>query len=81
MRDSWPAPDAEEENEAYQWAVIRTGLYFIIFSILLYSVFVYLGIRILNNSGIISGYLSWPQTSGLVAIFIFMRAWNKTFFK
>lgn len=81
MPDTWPAPDEEEENAAYHWAVIRTGLYFIIISILLYSVFVYLGIGILNNSGIISGKLSWRQTSGLVAIFVFLRMWTRAFFK
>lgn len=82
MRDPWPAPDEnEEENVEYQWAVVRSGLYFIIFSILLYSLFVWVAAGILKNSEIISGRLSWTGACSLVGMWIFYRIWNKTFFK
>jgi hypothetical protein len=77
----WPAPQEEEETPEFRWAVIRTGLYFIVFSVLLFSLFLWLTSAVLENAGILSGSLTWTQSCALVAMFIFSRTWSRTFFK
>lgn len=79
----WPAPDfvnPEEERE-YLVDIIKTGIRFMIFSAISYSVFLWVVSRILLNEEIINGALSWSNSVILGFSTVVIRVWNSTFFK
>lgn len=77
----WPTPEEIEQMDALKWAVVRTGMYFIVLSVLMYSLFLWVTVRILENVEILNGSLTWPQSSFITFLFVLARLWNKTFFK
>lgn len=79
-----PANPFEEKNEAltsYQWSVIRTGFYFLIFSTLLQGAAIWVISQILETSGILSGSLAWTESMIVSAVVVAIGIWKKTFFK
>lgn len=79
----WPAPDFAnpEEERQYLLDIIKTGIRFMIFSGISYAVFLWVTARILMNSEIISGSLSWGNSVLLGFSAVVIRVWNSTFFK
>lgn len=87
MHNNWAPPSNPFEEEpseklsAYEWAVVRTGLYFLVISTLLGGVAIWGVAKILNNSGIISGHLSWHGAVLISGLGLVTGLWKKTFFK
>lgn len=79
----WPAPDfvSPEEERAYLMDIIKTGIRFMIFSAISYALFLWVASRILMNSEIINGSLSWGNSLVLGFSTVVIRVWNSTFFK
>jgi hypothetical protein len=82
---NWDAPknplEDKEELTAYQWSVIRTGLFFLVFSTLLQGAGIWVISQILETSGILSGSLAWTEAMVLSAVAVAIGVWKKTFFK
>ena len=76
-----PFDDEPAELTSYQWSVIRTGLYFLIFSTLLQGAAIWVISQILETSGILSGSLAWTEAMIVSAVAVAISVWKKTFFK
>lgn len=79
----WPAPEmvSPEEERQYLLDVIKTGIRFMIFSIMGMTVFLWVAANILSKSGIIGGSISWTNCGILAFSAVLIRLWNSTFFK
>lgn len=60
---------------------ILSGLMNFVFSSLLYSLGLYLAVRLLQGAEIISWKLSWVQCTSLVLGFNFLRVWDRAFMR
>lgn len=81
--DDWESdfPVGTTEETEYVWDVVKTGLRFLIFTCLLYTFFVWGISKILVRSDILSGEIRWHD-AGLIALgIVFVRMWERTFFK
>jgi hypothetical protein len=76
-----PFEEKKEELTSYQWSVIRTGFYFLIFSTLLQGAAIWVISQILETSGILSGSLEWTEAMIVSAVAVAIGIWKKTFFK
>jgi hypothetical protein len=69
------------DQRAYAWDVIKTGLRFLVFTCLLYTFIIWGFANLLVKSDILSGDISW-QHAGMMSVgIIFLRMWDRTFFK
>ena len=83
MHNNWGPPEDIEEEELtdYQKAIIRTGITFLVFSILLLGAAIWGLSKILYNSQIIDGALGWSDAMIVSFIISVTSVWRKTFFK
>lgn len=82
--EDWDAPDfspSSAEERAYAWDVIKTGMRFLIFTTLLYTLIIWGFVNLLFRSDILSGDISWHYAGILSFGVIVLRLWNKAFFK
>lgn len=72
---------SDSEQRAYAWDVIKTGLRFLIFTTVLYTLCIWGFSNLLQRSNIISGNIDW-HAAGIIGFgIIFLRLWDRTFFK
>ncbi len=78
----WDAPEYSSADErAYAWDVIKTGIRFLVFTCLLYTLAIWGISNLLVKSGILSGSISWHY-AGIISLgIILLRLWDKSFFK
>ena len=69
----------EQVSEAR--ATIRAGFLNYIVTTLVYSLGVFLGVRILQSADVMPWRLSWTECTSLVGGFNFLRIWDRAFFK
>ena len=69
----------EQVSEAR--ATILAGFLNYIVTTLVYSLGVFLGVRILKSADVIAWRLSWTECTSLVGGFNFLRIWDRAFFK
>ena len=81
MSDFPPPYATPEEERQYMMDVIKAGLRFLIITAFFYTGAIWVVSRILNNSGIIDGALSWGSAAIIGVGGIILRTWDRTFFK
>lgn len=69
------------DQRAYAWDVVKTGLRFLIFTCLLYTLIIWGFTNLLVKSDILSGAISWQHAGVMSFGIIFLRIWDRTFFK
>ena len=81
FEEDWETDDDSANERAYAWDVVKTGFRFIVFTCLLYTLIIWGFSNLLDKSNILSGSVSWQQAGIMSFGLIFLRIWNKTFFK
>jgi hypothetical protein len=83
MPDQWPDPEliSPEEERQYALDIVKQGIRFIIFSVLVTTVFLWVVTNILANANVISASISWANCGILSLFYVVLRVWNSTFFK
>lgn len=74
-------PDEFAQMTQQAKSQILSGLMNFVFSSLLYSLGLYLAVRLLQGADIISWKLSWVQCTSLVLGFNFLRVWDRAFMR
>lgn len=69
------------EETAKTKKLIRDGVVNFLISSLLYSLGLFLAIRMLKSGDVISWELQWTQCTALVTGFNFIRIWDRTFMR
>jgi|688.fasta_scaffold1083559_2 hypothetical protein len=80
--EDWDAPELSSADErAYLLDVVKTGIRFLVFTCLLYTVGIWGFSNLLVRSDILSGSISW-QHAGIMSFgIVVLRLWNKSLFK
>ena len=80
--EDWDAPELSSADErAYLLDVVKTGIRFLVFTCLLYTVGIWGFSNLLVRSGILSDSVSWHYAGIISFGIVVLRLWNKTFFK
>ena len=74
-------PPAGDDVQSFRWVIIRTGMYFMIITSVLFGFLFWAAAKILEDSEIISGSLSWRYSIFFGFVSVFVTIWKKTFFR
>lgn len=80
--EDWDAPEySSAEERAYAWDVIKTGIRFLVFTCLLYTIAIWGFVNLLFKSDILAGDVSWHYAGIMSFGIVMLRLWDRTFMK